>query len=62
MPSARTFLARWLEELGERAGRGGDVVSIVGAVAGAVFVALTASLIYRAFRPQPGSGTPEATR
>ena len=40
----------------------GDVISIVGAVAGAVFVALTAGLLYRAFRPQPGSGTPEATR
>ena len=39
-----------------------DVVTVAGAVGGALLVALTAGLIYRGFRPQLRSGSPTATR
>jgi hypothetical protein len=39
-----------------------DVVTLVGAIGGALLLAVTAGLVYRGFRPQLGSGTPKATR
>jgi hypothetical protein len=39
-----------------------DLVTVVGAIGGALLLALTAGLIYRGFRSQPKSGSPSANR
>jgi hypothetical protein len=39
-----------------------DLVSVVGALGGAVFIALTAGLVYLGFRPRVSSGSPKAIR